>query len=187
MAKQTLDTFKQKAIEKHGEIYDYSNSTYNGLDNDITFICPTHGEVTQTAKSHLVRSGCIECDKEKASKRRKGGKYAKQKGTNYELKIIKELIALGYPGLKSSRSESKNLDNDKIDIAETDAKLPCYVQCKCTKPTPNVEKIMNECPRTDRPLVIFWNKQVIKDIDMGSAGEFVIMPKEFFYQLIKKQ
>ena len=69
-------------------------------------------------------------------KKKRNGAYARRKGNNYELKIIKELTELGYAGLKSARSESKNLDNDKIDIAETIDHLPSYVQCKCTKNTP---------------------------------------------------
>lgn len=123
--------------------------------------------------------------KESSPPRKRSGKYAKQKGNNYELKIIKELIALGYKGLKSSRSESKNLDNDKIDIAETEDKLPMYVQCKCTKKYPDVNVNIKDCPRKDRPLVIFWNKQVDKGVNMGSDGEYVIMSKNFFYELIK--
>jgi hypothetical protein len=35
-------------------------------------------------------------------------------------------------------------------------------------------------------MVIFWNKQIQKEKNMGSAGEFVIMTKEMFYNLIKK-
>lgn len=124
--------------------------------------------------------------KESSTPRKRTGRYAKQKGNNYELKIIKELIALGYNGLKSSRSESKNLDNDKIDIAETEDKLPMYVQCKCTKVYPDVIANIKNCPRKDRPLVIMWNKQVVKNQNMGSDGEFVIMTKDFFYELLKK-
>lgn len=119
-------------------------------------------------------------------KKKRNGAYARRKGNNYELKIIKEFTALGYEGLKSSRSESKALDNDKIDIAETIDHLPCYVQCKCTKVTPSIAAIMDACPRKDRPLVIFWNKQVDKGVNMGSEGEFVVMPKSFFYDLIKR-
>ena len=54
--------------------------------------------------------------------------YAREKGHAYERQIIKELTELGYKGLKSSRSESRNLDDDKIDIAETSGHLPCYIQ-----------------------------------------------------------
>jgi hypothetical protein len=126
-------------------------------------------------------------EQEKAKKKRKGGKYSKQKGSNYELKIIHELESLGYEGLKSSRSQSKNLDNAKVDIAETVDKLPFYAQVKCTKNTPNYFKIQEECPLTDRDLVLFWNRQEVKDgqVNMSSRGEVVFVPKELFYKLLK--
>lgn len=123
---------------------------------------------------------------EEKPKRKRNGAYAKRKGNSYELKIIKELMSLGYKGLKSSRSESKALDNDKIDIAETQDKLPCYIQCKCTKVTPSMSQIMKDCPRKDKPLVIIWNKQVSKEVNMASEGEYALLPKDFFYELIKK-
>ena len=122
-------------------------------------------------------------------KKKRSGAYSKNKGNRYELKIIKELTELGYDGLKSSRSESKSLDNDKIDIAQDrDAKneLPFYVQCKCTKNTPNVQEILEACPRKNKPLVVVWNKQINKEVNMASAGEFIMLEKSFFYELIKK-
>ena len=50
----------------------------------------------------------MENTEEVKPKKKRNGAYAKRKGNNYELKIIKELIGLGYKGLKSSRSESYN-------------------------------------------------------------------------------
>lgn len=113
--------------------------------------------------------------------------YARQKGHSYERQIIKELSELGYEGLKSSRSESKNLDDDKIDIAETKDKLPCYIQTKKTTNIPSYFKIEKECSRKDRPFVILWNAQELKqgNKNMTSKGEVAIIPKDFFYELIK--
>ena len=122
-------------------------------------------------------------------KKKRSGAYSRRKGNAYELKIIKELGALGYDELRSSRSESRSLDNDKIDIAQlstAENELPFYVQCKATKNTPSISKIIQDCPRKDKPLVIVWNKQINKEVNMASDGEYVIMPKDFFYQLIKK-
>ena len=125
-------------------------------------------------------------EEQEKPKKKHTGVYAKSNGNNYELKIIKELTALGFEGLKSSRSESKNLDADKIDIAETIPNtLPFYVQCKCTKNKPSYQDIIPGCPRKDRPLVVFHNYQVNKEVNMGSIGEYVIMTKEYFYELIK--
>ena len=119
-------------------------------------------------------------------KRTHSGAAARRKGNAYELKIIKELTELGYEGLKSSRSESKNLDNDKIDIADTKNVMDFYVQCKKTKVYPKVD-IIKDCPRKDRPLCIFWAKQINKEVNMATDGEYVIMPKSFFYKLIKEK
>lgn len=127
--------------------------------------------------------------------KKRSGAYSKTKGNNYELKIIKELIKLGYPGLVSARSESRNLDNDKIDIADPENVLPFYVQCKCTKAYPKYHELIPECVRTDRPLIVFHNKQVNKKVNMASVGEFIIMQESYFdeikdekkYEIITKE
>ena len=109
-------------------------------------------------------------------------KKNKSKGSSFELFIIKELTELGYKGLVSSRSQSKNLDNAKIDIAETEDKLPFYCQCKATANTPNIESIESGCTYKDRPLVVFWRKQ-----RQGSISkDYVLMPKQLLYDLLKK-
>lgn len=108
-------------------------------------------------------------------------KKSKSKGSSWELQVIKELSELGYKGLVSSRSQSKNLDNAKIDIAETEDHLPFYCQCKATANTPNIESIESECPYKDRPLIIFWKKQ-----KQGSISkDYILMPKQLLYDLLK--
>lgn len=56
----TLEEFLARARQVHGEKYDYSITQFNGTKNDIEYICPIHGSVTQKAESHLV-SGCRYC------------------------------------------------------------------------------------------------------------------------------
>lgn len=107
---------------------------------------------------------------------------SRRKGHKYELDIIHELTDLGFKGLKSSRSESRNLDNAKIDIAETEDHLSCYIQCKATANTPNIEKISEECGYKDRPLAIFWKKQ---KSDNTRCPEYVCIPKNYFYKLLQ--
>lgn len=116
------------------------------------------------------------------TKRSYKAKQSKRKGNNYELQVIKRLSELGYEGLVSSRSESKRLDDAKIDIADTQNVLPCYFQCKRTKNNPNVESIMDECSLKDKPLVICWKKEEANT----KYDEFAILPIEFFYSLITK-
>lgn len=110
-------------------------------------------------------------------------KKSKSKGNRFELDIIKELTELGYAGLVSSRSQDRNLDNSKVDIAETEDKLPFYIQCKATLNTPNIETITEGCPLKDRPLVVFWRKQKVNSI----STDYVILPKEVLYNLLKNE
>ncbi len=186
MAKQTLETFIEKVKNKHGEIYDFSKSKYQGLDKEITYICPKHGEVTQIAKKVLTHTGCPICDQEKAKKNRRSGKYSRTKGNNYEVKIAHELADCGYPNVVTSRSESKRVDNSKVDLIDLDGKLPIDIQIKCTSNTPSFFKIRNAYPRV-KPFAIFWNSQVVKEgqVNMNSQGELVMIDKDFFYELLK--
>lgn len=188
MAKQTLETFTEKVKAKHGSKFDFSKSDYQGLDKDITYVCPIHGEVTQPAKKVLTHSGCPLCDQEKAKQSRRSGKYSRNKGHSYETKIAKELRELGYDGVVTSRSQSKRMDDMKIDLIDLNDKLPFYCQLKCTSNVPNYFKIRSQCPLTDKPFVLFFNRQEVKDgqVNMSSAGEVVMVDKEFFYKLLNK-
>lgn len=50
--------FIEKAIKKHGNIYDYSNVNYINTNTKITIICKKHGSFNQTPNSHLRGNGC---------------------------------------------------------------------------------------------------------------------------------
>lgn len=122
---------------------------------------------------------------DKTKTKRKSGSYARKKGNSYELKIIKELNLLyDTDTLVSSRSESKRLDDAGIDIVDGNNIMPFYVQCKNTQNIPSVD-LIKECKRQDKPLAIFWNKQIKKEVNCISAGEFVIVTKELFYKLLR--
>ena len=108
------------------------------------------------------------------------GKRVRWRGNAYELKIIKELTELGFSNLQSSRSASRALDNQKIDIYDPDNVLNFYVQCKASKNTPNLVIQNKEVGKKDKPLAIFFNKAD----SMAKIKEFVCIPKSFFYQLI---
>ena len=122
-------------------------------------------------------------------KKKRSNSYSKTKGNAYECQIVKELKQItGNENISTSRSSSKKLDNMKIDIFDEDGVLPCYFQLKKTKSTPSVKKINQEVGKTDKPLAIMWNIQETREgnVNITSAGEYVIIPKDFFYELIKK-
>jgi hypothetical protein len=88
-------------------------------------------------------------------KRKRSPGYSKNKGSVYERQIVKELKELtGDEDLCTARSDSKKLDNQKIDISDPNNTLPCYFQLKKTKVTPSIKKINQEVGRKDKPLCI---------------------------------
>ena len=108
-------------------------------------------------------------------------KRSKQKGSKLELDVIHKLNEIGYNTI-SSRSNSKNLDNMKIDVDDLDGTLPCYLQMKATQSTPSYFKIAEECPLKDKPMVVCWKKQ---DKDGGqSPGTVFIAPISMLYDYL---
>lgn len=65
MRKLTNEDFIKKAVEVHGDKYDYSQIQYINNTTKVKIICPSHGEFRQTPISHLQKNGCIDCGKVK--------------------------------------------------------------------------------------------------------------------------
>lgn len=107
------------------------------------------------------------------------GRKARRKGNSWELEVINALKEIGYPGCVSSRSESKRMDDAKVDIIDLEGKLPCHIQAKNTQNVPNYHKIEAECTLKDKPFVIALKQEGKKPI--------AIVPMEFFYELIKNK
>lgn len=118
-------------------------------------------------------------------KRKRNPKNSRSRGNAYERRIAQELRELGFPGVVTSRSESKSMDNAKVDLIDTEHKLKCLLQLKLTQSTPNYFKIRKECPIKDAPFCIIWNKTKPTDSTYRSEGEVVILDKDFFYKLIQ--
>lgn len=125
-------------------------------------------------------------EKSSTSKSSTIGKRNRRRGHSYETKIVKELKEItGDEELCTSRSESKRLDDKKIDIADPNGVLPFYCQMKATQATPQIKKLNAEVGLKDKPLVIFWNSQEMKEKKQVSTGEYCIIPKDLFYSLLQ--
>lgn len=58
----SYNDFIKKAIEVHGNKYDYSKVEYINCDTKICIVCPTHGEFYQTPYHHInEKNGCPKC------------------------------------------------------------------------------------------------------------------------------
>jgi hypothetical protein len=59
--KISIEDFKIKCKEKHGDKYDYSKINYINCDTKIKIGCKKHGEFEQIARYHLKGAGCSKC------------------------------------------------------------------------------------------------------------------------------
>lgn len=76
MKKMTTTEFIEKAIKKHGNKYDYSNTEYVNATTKVCIICPEHGEFWIQPNNHLSGQGCPKCGK--LSRIKKRAKSAEQ-------------------------------------------------------------------------------------------------------------
>ena len=68
----TTEQFINKAIEKHGNKYDYSKVNYINSKHQVIIGCPIHGDFLQFPDKHLYGYGCRKCaDNYTANIRRK--------------------------------------------------------------------------------------------------------------------
>lgn len=105
-------------------------------------------------------------------------KKSKSKGSRFETEIVNKLKELGFDVCRSA-SESKKLDNNKVDIA---GDCPFAIQAKNTQNLPNYFTIRENCP-DERPLALLWKK--VGEENSISEGTLAIIPVEYFYQLLK--
>lgn len=118
-------------------------------------------------------------------KRQRSKAYSRNKGARYEQQIAKELRDLGFNNVKTSRNESKSTDDNKIDIIDSDNKLPINIQLKKTQNIPPYFKIRNESNSDPKKFCIIWAKQEKKETNICTVGECAIISKELLYELIK--
>lgn len=65
--KSNVEEFIEKAIEVHGDKYDYSKVDYNKSNQKVIIICKEHGEFEQTPNGHIGGRGCVKCATQKNS------------------------------------------------------------------------------------------------------------------------
>jgi len=63
--------FINKAIEVHGDKYDYLKTIYKNNLKQVIIICKEHGEFMQLPKTHKRGNGCNKCGREKTGNSKK--------------------------------------------------------------------------------------------------------------------
>ena len=64
----TTEEFVRRAKLKHGDLYDYTKTTYTSSLEKVTIVCKEHGAFPQTANQHINGRGCPTCAKEASKK-----------------------------------------------------------------------------------------------------------------------
>ena len=119
------------------------------------------------------------------AKKKRTGAYNRNRGHSYETKIARELRELGFQGVVTSRSESKRMDDNKVDLIDTENKLPVFIQLKKTIQTPSYFQIRSESTVEAEKFCIIWAKQEAKEKNICTVGEVAILDKQLFYKLLK--
>ena len=60
-ARLNNESFLKRALNKHGDKYDYSKVEYINSKTKVIIICPEHGEFLQTPNDHFFGYGCAAC------------------------------------------------------------------------------------------------------------------------------
>jgi DNA modification methylase len=98
----------------------------------------------------------------------------KKKGNAYECTKSKELKEFFGEDVITSRSESKNLDDQGVDLVHTD---PFYFQLKAVESGINYHKVLKEMKQDPDHLNVVMHKR-------NRQGEVVAMSKEDFFRLL---
>lgn len=132
--------FIVKAIQIHGNNYDYSKTNYKRSKNKIIITCPNHGDFKQVPNSHLSGYGCPVCGKVKSAGETEIadflGKYTSVETRQRTIIPPKEIdiylpehrLAIEFNGLywhsESTRNDAKTIHQDKhITCRQKDIRL----------------------------------------------------------------
>ena len=77
------------------------------------------------------------------------------------------------------------MDDNKVDLIDTENKLPVFIQLKTTIQTPSYFQIRSESTVEAEKFCIIWAKQEAKEKNICTVGEVAILDKQLFYKLLK--
>lgn len=107
----TKQQFIDRAINCHGNKYDYSVSEYLGRMKPINITCQLHGKFTQCANDHLQGNGCQKCGIENQGKNR-----SKSAIKNKEHLLIRGNNTISIP---LTKGKVAIIDNDDLHLVNS--------------------------------------------------------------------
>ncbi len=116
MGKQ--ENFTKKAIETHGDKYDYSKVVYSKTHDPVIIICKKHGEFKQAPVNHFRGQGCPHCARA-TRKQTKLKKYGDACYNNPEQRKQTNLERYGHEniaqGTKKEKIKQNNLEKYGVE------------------------------------------------------------------------
>jgi hypothetical protein len=156
-APRKLEDFIAKAIEVHGDKYDYSKTVFNGIKEECIIICKIHGEFSQILNNHLNNHGCRECGKIKAIQ------CLKQKMTTEEF-ILRS---------KKKHGDLYDYSNTKYISSECKVKIRCKTHGEFEADPPKHYRLGYGCPICTGCGVSFAQLEWLHHIE-NTTGEDIV-------------
>lgn len=110
----------------------------------------------------------------------------KQRGNKYELECITALQPYYKDKLYSTRSQSRNLDNAKVDITNSGLTLNINYQVKTTSINPNYLEILDSMPTDDKPNVVINRRTKKAARNFVNQGDLVVMSLQDYLKFLEK-
>ena len=113
------DIFIERAKEKFGDKFDYSLVDYTTTKNEVTIICPIHGEFRQAPRNHLrSKTGCVRC---LTLKKQVKGEVIKPKVkvVKPKVKVVKPKVKVVKPKIDYSNSGTSKSEKEIVDFIKS--------------------------------------------------------------------
>lgn len=117
----------------------------------------------------------------------KKGNRNKTAGSNLEREVVKLLKEHNiYPKAVTTRAESRNLDNQGVDICNTPGTT---WQCKCEVKTVNYHKLISDLKlkKFENPVIVHKKTEKSLKGRFVPKGTYAIVDLDFFIELLKNQ
>jgi len=115
---------------------------------------------------------------------KRGGSRNRSAGNGFERECV-QILKEFYPKCVTSRAESRNRDNQKVDLCYTGF---LNVQCKNYSKILKYPEIIDEMPVEEGQMNVIFDRQTRKNKSgrFMKEGEYVHMRLEDFLELIRK-
>jgi len=181
----TREKFIEKAINIHGDLYDYMKVEYIDSQTNVIIICKEHGDFNQIPNSHLQGKGCIKCAQIRAanSQRKTTDEFIKEArdihGNTYD--YMKVLYINSHEKIIIICQTHGDFEQTPSDHLRSGGCRECGIIKRVAESTFTKEDFINKSKELhdddyDYSLVNYINSQTKVIIICKTHGEFLQVP-----------